>query len=106
VYRILIAQSADILISSWDLPDEIRAQMEQRLRNDLAADPINCLVRVDGLSDEKLNVYSFTIPEPPVPGSTYIFWFHFVYGEDEKSLHLLDADYEGPESTSGGGVVL
>ena len=83
---------------SWDLPEDVRKTMEMRLRDDLASDPVVKLTRVSFFG-ENLNVFSFTIPEPPQANETYIFMFHFLYADDEKTLRMIDADWQPPDSS-------
>jgi hypothetical protein len=97
-YQIHIPEPLDAKISSWNLPPDIRQEMEWRLRDDLGSDPVQKLVRVIDLNGEPLNVFSFTIPEPPEPNSTYISAFQILYADDERRLNLVDADYQPPES--------
>lgn len=81
-------------MSKWEIPDDFRKTVDDRLRHDLATDPANKLVRVIGPNGERPNVFAFTVPEPPTPKSTCIFAFHFIYSHDEKSLQMLEYEYQ------------
>lgn len=96
-YTIRIPPSIDAQMAGWGLPDGHAELIEARLRDELAVDPVNKLIRVVGMDAERLNVFSFTIPSPPVPGETWIFAFHFLYSHDEKHLLMVSAECEPPD---------
>jgi hypothetical protein len=91
-YQIRIPDSIDSKMSAWDLPADIRRLMEERLRDDLATDPLNKLVRCTAPWDERLNLFAFTLPGSE-PHIKHMFMFHFVYGEAEQSLDMVECGY-------------
>jgi hypothetical protein len=96
-FRIKIPLSVDVEMSAWNIPDGVRTLVEDQLRNRLAPDPVNQLFRVEGPDGDPLNIFEFLIPDG---SSTYVFMFHFLYGQDENSLNLIACDYERFDSDS------
>jgi hypothetical protein len=90
-FQIHIPEIIDAKISAWNLPADIQRLMEDKLRNDLAADPPNKLVPCVAPWGERLNLYSFIIPESE--SLQHWFMFHFLYGENEKSLEIVECGY-------------
>jgi hypothetical protein len=92
-YRIRIPDAIDAKMSAWGLPTVILHLMEDKLRDDLAIDPINKSHRVIAPWEEVLNLFTFTIPDASEPNVVHQFMFHFFYGQDEQSLVVADCGY-------------
>jgi hypothetical protein len=54
--------------------------------------PKTALVRCTTPWDELLNLFAFTLPGSD-PHIKHMFMFHFVYGEDEQSLDMVECGY-------------
>jgi hypothetical protein len=90
-FQIVVPETIDAKISAWNLPAAIHRSMEDRLRNDLANDPQNVLIPCVAPWEERLNLYSFIIRESE--SVQHWFMFHFVYGQDEASLEMVERGY-------------
>jgi hypothetical protein len=93
-YQIYIPESLHSAMSAWDIPTDVRRLMEDRLRSTLASDPTACLKRCFAPWNERLNLYAFNLPDTVSEHIQHIFMFDFVYGEDEKSLHMVHCGYQ------------
>lgn len=92
-YRIRIPRSVDQRMSEWSIPDDIRQSMEQHLKQELADDPARCLVACRAPWDERLNLYTFSIPDSTRPNIKYTFMFHVVYSVDENFLDIVHCGF-------------
>ena len=92
-YRVRIPDVIDTKMSAWTLPVEIWHLMEDKLRDELAADPVNMSQRVIAPWEEVLNLFTFSINDRSNPNVTHQFMFHFFYGYDEESLIIADCGY-------------
>jgi hypothetical protein len=93
-YQIKIPGSVRRRMQEWDLTSAVRAAMEARLRNELAPNPVEQLVRVVGAFGDILNLFEFLIKDESDRDATHIFQFHFVYGQDEKHLEMLECSHQ------------
>ena len=80
-------------MSEWEIPADVRQQMESKLANELPADPSQHLVACNAPWGERLNLYTFSILDAGPPNRKYTFMFHVVYSEDEKYLDIVECGF-------------
>lgn len=102
-YQIRIPEHLYAEISRWGLAADVRRAMERRLREQMARDPVHYLQRVRNPWGEPLNVFDFTLPDPVDPSAAYLFQISVVYGEDEKTIDVLDVGFQRVENGTGDG---
>lgn len=87
-YRIDIPSTFNNEIKSWNLPTEIRASMENALR-EMASNPTAKLVTLHIYPD----VLYLSFPDNADPKRTYQFAFRFRYGT-EHNLKMVECDFD------------
>lgn len=93
-YQISIPEPIAARMSAWGLPADIVHLVEEKLRNDLAADPAAHLRPCIAPWEERLNLFSFSLPDPADANRKYLFMFHVVYGDDEKTLIVVECGFQ------------
>jgi hypothetical protein len=87
-YKVQLTDRVRRQIASWNLPDAVLVEVYLRLRERLAENPTDQLIRTpdpfDGL------VYAFEMVDPQNRLSVYRLFFHVIYGQDEETLYVLN----------------
>ena len=103
-YRIRIPASIDQQMAVWPISNDIRTAALQHLRETVAADPVSYLRPVVMPWGERLNLFSFRMPDAMMPGAFHVFMFHFVYSDDETALIMMQCGYQHVRPLDGNGL--
>lgn len=101
-YHIFVPKLINDRMAEWNLPSDLMKLVEQQLHEELAADPYKHLRSVNAAWGDRLNLFSFTRPDPADARRSYLFMFQFVFSEDETSLIMVDCGLQIHEAKPDG----
>jgi len=90
-FRVRFSRLVTAQIAAWQLSDAVLEEVDRHLRDDLAQDPAQVLIRrtrpFDGMC------YIFETPDPDVRGREHTFVFHVLYSQDEEQILVARGAY-------------
>jgi hypothetical protein len=90
-YKVQIRNTIQRRIVAWNLPDPVFVEVLLRLKEDLAENPFERLVRLR--SPFEGMVYHFSMVDPTNRLREFTFLFHVEYGQDEETLRVVNCAY-------------
>jgi hypothetical protein len=103
-YRIRIPAAIDQQMAGWPISDELRAAALQHLRDTVGPNPATQLRPVIMPWGERLNLFSFRLPDTATLGAFHVFMFHMIYTDDETALIVMQCGYQHVRPLNGNGL--